>query len=301
VPESLSQLIEVQSRVARRDQLRAVGVTPSQIRSHIHGGRWRPLGSVVVVLHNGPLERLQQMWAGVLASGPDATLAALTALESAGLRNWLDPRVHVLLTRAAGIARSANLPVVVHRSAVAQEPGVFVHRPPRSTVERAAIDAGSWLRNTRSCAGLLAAVVQQRLTTPARLMAALDKAGPIRHRRLIRLTIGDIEGGAEALSEIDFARFCRRRRLGTVVRQQVRVDVGGRRRYLDGELVGPNGKRLPFEIDGGIHMLAEQHASDLERQNELLIAKSFPLRFTSYAVRWQQDRVADQVRRALAS
>ena len=117
----------------------------------------------------------------------------------------------------------------------------------------------------------------------------------------MRLTITDIEGGAQALSEIDFGGLCRRYGLGTLVRQQVRLDGHGRRRYLDGEIVGSSGKRLPFEIDGGLHMVVDHFWSDLERQNELLIAKSFPLRFSSYATRFQQERVADQVARAMAS
>jgi hypothetical protein len=302
VPASLAQLAEVQSQVVRRDQLRSAGLGPDQIRAQIDAGRWQAFGTVLVVLHNGPLERRQHMWAGVLATGAAARLAGLTALEAAGLRHWSDPLVHVLLPRACGVPRSAELAVVVHRTRVPQrEASRSAHRPPRTSVERAAIDAGSWLPHTRSCAGLLAAVVQQRLTTPSRLKAALEEAGPIRHRRVMRLTIADIEGGAEALSEIDFAQFCRRRRLGTVVGQRVRLDGSGRRRYLDGEIIGRNGKRLPYEIDGAAHMLADQFWRDLERQNELLIAKSFPLRFSTYALRFQQDLVADQVERALAA
>jgi hypothetical protein len=131
-------------------------------------------------------------------------------------------------------------------------------------VERATIDAGSWLRHPRSCAGVLAAVVQQRLTTPERLGMALEQAGTIRHRRLMRLSIADIEGGAHALSEIDFGGLCRRYDLGPVVRQQGRLDGQGRRRYLDGEIVGRSGKRLPFEIDGAVHMVADHFWSDLE-------------------------------------
>jgi hypothetical protein len=300
VPDDLSDLAERQSLVARRDQLRSAGLTPDAIRAQLDAGRWRALGSLVVVMHNGPLDRRQQMWAGVLSSGCATTLAGLTSLEAAGLRNWYDPRVHVLLPRKGGVARSAELPVVVHRSRLSPlDARSAAHRPPRTSVERSAIDAASWLPHTRSSAGLLAAVVQQRLTTPARLGAALDAAGPIRHRRPMRLTIADIEGGAEALSEIDFAGLCRRRRLGTVVGQRLRLDGRGRRRYLDGEIIGPTGKRLPFEIDGAVHMIATEFWSDLERQNELLIAKSFPLRFASYSVRFQQDLVADQVERAL--
>lgn len=298
---TLSQLAELQCRVARRDQLRAAGLTPDKIRAFVDGGRWTPLGPVVLAMHNGPLDRVQQMWAAVLASGKGARLAGMTALEASGLRNWTDPKVHVLVPRAGGVARLARVSRVVHETRrPPSDQRVATGLPKLVTVERAAIDAASWQCRIRACCGLLAAVVQQRLTTAARLMTALDAAGPIRHRRAMRLTIADIEGGAQALSEIDFGRLCRRYQLGTVVRQVVRYDGEGRRRYIDGEVIGPTGKRRAFEIDGGIHLVAENFWKDLQRQNELVIANSFPLRFSTYAMRFEEPLVADQTRRALA-
>lgn len=301
MPYDLRQLAHRQSNIARRDQLRAAGLTPDEVRAFIDGGRWTPLGPLVVALHNGPLDRAQQTWAAVLASGNGAHLAGLTALEASGLRNWTDPKVHVLVPRASGVAELTRVDRIVHETRrPPQESRVSSGFPRRVTVERAAIDAASWRCDTRSCCGLLAAVVQQRLTTATRLLTALDAAGPIRHRRAMRLTIADIEGGAQALSEIDFGRICRQYALGTVVRQVVRHDGTGRRRYLDGEIVGPNGKRRAFEIDGAPHMLAENHWRDLERQNELLIAGTFPLRFSTYAMRFEELLVVDQTRRAMA-
>jgi hypothetical protein len=301
MPYTLSQLVNRQCRLARRDQLRAVGLTPDELRAFVNGGRWVPLGPVVVAMHNGPLDRSQQIWAAVLASGKRARLAGLTALETSGLRNWSDPKVHVLIPRASGIAELPFVERVVHETRrVPRDGRSSTGFPLRVTVERAAIDAASWRCDTRSCCGLLAAVVQQRLTTAPRLMTALEAAGPIGHRRAMRLTIADIEGGAQALSEIDFGRLARKYQLGTVVRQVVRCDREGRRRYIDGEIIGPNGKRRLFEIDGAVHMLPENHWRDLERQNEMLIADDFPLRFSTYAMRFEELVVVDQTRRSLA-
>ncbi len=301
VSYSLPELAERQSHIARRDQLRAAGLTPDQLRALVDGGRWASLGPVVVAMHNGPLDRRQQMWAAVLGSGKGACLSGLTALEAWGLRNWADPRLHVLIPRASGVAQLPRVCRVVHETRrPPQDCRTAKGCPSLATVERAAIEAASWQRSTRSCCGLLAAVSQQRLTTATRLMTALESACPIRHRRAMRLTLADIEGGAQALSEIDYGRMCRKSKVGTVVRQVVRYDGDGRRRYLDGEIVGPNGKRRAFEIDGALHMLAHNHWKDLKRQNELLIAGSFPLRFSTYAMRFEQSIVIDQTRRALA-
>ena len=298
--DDLRQLAHRQSNIARRDQLRAAGLTPDEVRAFIDGGRWTPLGPLVVALHNGPLDRAQQTWAAVLASGNGAHLAGLTALEASGLRNWTDPKVHVLVPRASGVAELTRVDRIVHETRrPPQESRVSSGFPRRVTVERAAIDAASWRCDTRSCCGLLAAVVQQRLTTATRLLAALDAAGPIRHRRAMRLTIADIEGGAQALSEIDFGRICRqypwdRRPPGRSPRRHGPTPLSRWRNR------GPYGKRRAFEIDGAPHMLAENHWRDLERQNELLIAGTFPLRFSTYAMRFEELLVVDQTRRAMA-
>lgn len=82
-------------------------------------------------------------------------------------------------------------------------------RPATHAVHRAAIDAAAWERSPRTAAGLLAATVQQRLTSPDALLGALDRAGRVRHRKLILATLRDIAGGSEALSEIDLLDLCR--------------------------------------------------------------------------------------------
>ena len=148
---------------------------------------------------------------------------------------------------------------------------------------------------------MLAAVVQQRLTTAERLLALLETSGPIPYRREMRLALADIAGGAEALSEIDFHRLCRRYKLGTVLGQRIRRDGTGRKRYLDGEIVSPRGGRVFFEVDGAHHLEVESYGQDMSRGNELVIAGQAQLRFASIAYRLEPDKVADQLRRALAA
>jgi hypothetical protein len=294
-------LLELQQGVARRDQLRSAGLTTTELRMRVRTQRWQSLGEIVVVAHNGPLTRLQQMWAAVLAHGDGAMLGGLTALEVEGLRNWSEPRIHVLTRRARTRSQLTGVPLVIHETRVDPGPGrVGKQAPRRATPERAAVDAASWHARPRASAALLAAVVQQRLTTPERLQSAWKLAGPIRNKRLIRLTIADISGGAEALSELDFAGLCRRHMIGTVKGQAIRTDRAGRRRYLDGEIIAPNGRRRLFEIDGSVHLEPEVHWDDLYRQNELVIAAEMPLRYSTFAVRFDESRVAAQLRRSLA-
>jgi hypothetical protein len=201
---ALNALAIAQSDVVKRSQLDALGTTPSAIRAHLSARRWQPIGKLVVVLHNGPLTRQQREWAAVLTSGRDAALAGRTALGLAGLRGWEVDEVHLVSPRGRTPPRLEDLRVVVHET---RWSGVSpLGRPPRTPVDRSAIDAARWSPRVRTACAVLAAVIQQRLTTPERLIAVLDDSGPIRYRREMRPALADIAGGAEALSEIDFHR-----------------------------------------------------------------------------------------------
>jgi hypothetical protein len=164
---------------------------------------------------------------------------------------------------------------------------------------RSLVDAAIWMNNPRVASALLAGAVRERLVSPAQLGAALEAAGPRRHVGLLKQVVHDIEGGAQALSEIDFARLCRRGGLPSPIRQAVRLDARGRRRYLDAEWELPDGTIVAAEVDGAVHLVVRQWWADQERQNELTIAGTRVLRFPSVIVRLEPERVLDQLRRAL--
>jgi hypothetical protein len=94
------------------------------------------------------------------------------------------------------MTRLRGVPAVLHQSRTLSADDVLPTAPPRTRVERAAIDGAAWSRPPRTAVGLLAAVVQQRLTTARRLQVALDAAGPVRHAALCRAVLTDIDGGA---------------------------------------------------------------------------------------------------------
>jgi hypothetical protein len=298
---ALKDLSDQQAQVVHRRQLRDCGVSRSGTAAQLRARRWQPVGPVVIVLHNGPLTTEQKRWAAVLSAGRRAALGGRSALEAAGLKRWESRAIHVLLPVGGAIPELPGIAVEVHRTRRDEAYRLkLVGRPLRTAVERSALDAASWSDSPRACAGILAAVVQQRLSTPSQLLAALDKSGPIRHRPLMRHILEDISGGAEALSEIDMGRLCRREGLRVTARQAVRHDAEGRRRYLDGIITGPDGKQVAFEVDGAVHLTVRSYWDDMHRSNELLIAGSSLLRFPSYAVRAEGAIVVDQFRRALA-
>jgi hypothetical protein len=160
------------------------------------------------------------------------------------------------------------------------------------------VAAGSFAAPRPAC-GILAAAVQQRLVTVERLRSELDLNPRLRHRRILRAALADIAQGSDALSEIDFARLCRRFGLPAPTQQFVRRERSGRRRYLDATWRRRDGRLVVVEIDGALHLAVDRWWRDQLRQNELAVADALVLRYPSVVVRTEPELVARQLRQAL--
>jgi hypothetical protein len=144
------------------------------------------------------------------------------------------------------------------------------------------------------------APVQQRHSTASRLYDELLIAGMVRHRRILAHFLGDLAGGAEALSEVEFLRWCRRHGFPEPT-MNVRVDTSGRRRYLDAQFLRPDGRVVDVEIDGGVHLTLTTRWMDTAKDNDATLAGRLSLRFPSVALYVDDPRAVAQLRRALGS
>lgn len=145
---------------------------------------------------------------------------------------------------------------------------------------------------------ILAAGVQQRLVRPQDLTKVADRMGALHRRKLIRETMGDIAGGSEALSELDFTRrVIRAFRLPEPSRQSVRRDAKGRRRWTD---VMWDAYKIVVEIDGAQHTEDPlQRWDDMERDIDLGLDGYQTLRFPAWLVRTNPGYVARTILQAL--
>ncbi|TCC00680.1 hypothetical protein E0H26_01390 [Micromonospora zingiberis] len=299
---ALEWLAFEQAGVLTVAQARAV-LTEGAVRGLIRSGRWRSISRGLLLTGNGRLTRDQQLWVAVLAAGAGAVLAGATAAGEAGVRGLRREPLHVLVPahRRAGRTGLRRLPidmaaVVVHRTTVLPAEHLQVGRPPRTTTARALIDAAGWASSVRQAQEMIAAGCQQRRVLPEELAAVLDVLPRAPRRRLIRQTIDDVTGGAQALSEIDFVRLCRRAGLPEPDLQERRTDAAGRTRWLDAYW---RAWRLHVEIDGAHHMDVRHWAADMQRQNDVWTTGDRILRFPAWLVRAHPDQVADTLRRAL--
>lgn len=167
-------------------------------------------------------------------------------------------------------------------------------------VERAVIDAASWTLEPRRACGLVLAAVQQRLVCIEAPLDVLDTAGRVRHSRAIRRVLIDAEGGVQSMAELDLSQLSARYGLPQPVRQSVRRDSQGRRRYLDGWYRRADGRVVHLEVDGGVHLEALRWWDDMDRQSDLAIADdALVLRVAASALRSDPATVALRLGRAV--
>ena len=284
--------------VTSRASLYAAGWTEGQVRAQLAARRWQLCGNAVV-LHNGELSRRQCWDAALINTGPRAILTGFTAAEYLGMTGWQRDWIDVLAQAGASRPRASELlRIRLHRSRehkVMPTQGAFRCQ----ALPDALVIAARSFSSSRPACGLFAAAVQQQLTTPAMLLAAVETARCTRHRRALRAALLDIASGSQALSEIDFVLLCRRFRLPMPIRQAVRTDRGGRRRFLDASWRRADGRLVVVEVDGALHLTVSNWWADQERQNWLALGDALILRFPSWAVRYDEYTVVQQLRAAL--
>ena len=283
--------------VYRPTELYGRGMSEDELRAQLDAHRYRRYGRAIL-LSNGEPTVAERRELARLNAGPHAVLAAFTAAESGGLRGWERDVVHLLVPVGTNARRLPEIPTRIHYTANWDAGARWSQRPVQRMAPSLTLAAGTFAK-PRPAIGILAAGVQQRLTRPRDLRSAVAAAPRLRHRRALLMALDDIEQGAHALSEIDFARLCRRHGLPEPRRQAIRTDRFGRRRYLDAEWTTRRGELVVVEVDGALHLIVQNWWDDMLRQNEVVLSDRRVLRFASVLVRHEEPIVVDQLQRAI--
>ncbi|QWC84138.1 hypothetical protein KLP28_11025 [Nocardioidaceae bacterium] len=262
-------LAQAQAGILARRQLRALGIDSDRVRNQVAGGRWAERSPTVVSCFTGPLTVEQLAWVGVLTPSTEGVVGGIHALSAAGLRSW--ERAHVTVLVPVDAHLPASVDGVEHVRTRRDLACWTTARggPPRLRVEPAALLHASSCPSEREAQGLLAAVVQQRLTTVVRLAETLTDLGRTRRAPLMRRLLLELDGGAQSLAEVDVTRMCDDHRIARPVRQVARVDSDGTRRWTDCEWRLSDGRTLILEVDGAHHMAVGQWEDDLRRRRRL--------------------------------
>jgi hypothetical protein len=220
-------------------------------------------------------------------------------LELLTVTGFMTEVVHVLIRRGARVLPVPGVVVDVHESRrfgvdnVVRLSGYSV-----TSMTRSAIDAAVWSRDVVTGYRVLVAVVQQLGLRPGDLITELEQAGKVRQRRPLLRLLADLEGGAQALSEVDFLAFCRRHGFPKPT-LQARLDSGGRRRYLDAKFRRSDGSVFHVEVDGGVHLTLATRWKDTRKDNDAALDRQLVLRFPSVAIHTDDEDAIRQMREAL--
>lgn len=263
----LVELMRDQDGVVSRRQVARAGLDDVHIERMIRRREWARVFQGVYVDHTGPLTWLQRAWAATLLHEP-AALTAGSALRAAGV--LVDAPTDDIEVVVAATRRVDDPEGVL--SSRARDFAQIVHpqlHPPRVRIETAALLVASRSRTEDAAVAVLSDLCQQRRTTPARLLVALDARPRLPQRRMLRVVLDDVASGTySALERRHLTHVERPHGLPTASRQR-RVRPGRTVHYRDVEYVGLG---LVAELDGRLgHERAGHRWSDLDRDISALL------------------------------
>ncbi|RLV47978.1 hypothetical protein D9V37_17910 [Nocardioides mangrovicus] len=273
-------------------QLVDLGVSRSVVRHKVSSDRWVRRSEHVLSTTTGELTQRQLMWLGVLHAGDRSLVGGLTAATVHGLRNWTRDEVTVLVDDEWSFAPVPGVEFVRTRRTLPDLRGSRRGELPVCALEPAVLLFAARERSARSAQGVLAAAVQQELTTPELLLGWIARLRPLRRAPLLRRVLEDVTGGAQSLAEIDVRRMCRSHGLPIPVRQRARLDRDGRRRFTDCEWRLADGRVVILEVDGAFHLDVVQYGEDVRRHRRLSTPGRIIVRCTALELRDDPDSIA---------
>lgn len=289
--DELSALIASQAGLVARRQLNAHGVDADRVRDNVAARRWVERTPRVISTTTGRLDLEQWLWLAVLHAGPRSMLANLSAAERHGLRGWGRPFVSVMVDDELSFEPVNGIDFFRSRRSfdLLKSPKLGV---PRCQLEPAVLLWAGYEASNRAAHGIIAASVQQRLTTPTRMIEWIDLLHPLRRAKPFKRTLSFVEAGAHSGAELELGRLCRRFRIAAPARQKRRLDRAGKARWTDAEWELPDGTVLVLEVDGGFHLDIVQAGEDYKRSRRITTRARMVLRCTAYELTHEPEEVA---------
>ena len=289
--DELRDLILSQEAMVARRQLNEYGVDADRVRNEIAARRWVERTPRVISTTTGELTLAQQEWRAILHAGPRSMLANLSAAARFGLSGWERPWVSVMVDDELSFEPVEGVDFFRSRRPFAllraPRPGI-----PVCQLEPAVLLWAGYEATNKAAHGVVAAVVQQRLTTAGRLSAWIDQLRPLRRAKPLKRTLEFVAAGAHSGAELELGRLCRRFGIRPPDRQRQRKDRSGRTRWTDAEWDLPDGTTLVLEIDGAFHMDVLQAGDDAKRSRRLTTRTRVVVRCTAYELTHEGSEVA---------
>jgi hypothetical protein len=288
-------LLELQAGVVSRGQVLGHGLDDDMIENRLRSRRWRPVHRGVYATFSGRLGREAVLWAAVLRAGPGAALSHQTAAELLGLTDDRSDVIH--LTVPLGRHPAPIRDAVIHRSGRIGAATHPVQLPPRTRVEETTIDLTQSAATFDAAYDWLCRAVGGRLTTTARLRAALEARPKVRWRAGLAVALADVGSGLHSILERRYVHAVERPHGLPAATRQARTSDFPRSRYVD-NLYEEAG--LAVELDGQVAHGIAQRRADMSRDNAHAASGIVTLRYSWADVTERPCTVAQQVAEVMA-
>ena len=289
--KTFDQLIEDQAGMIARRQLNRLGIDADRVRDQVAAGRWAERTPRVISTVTGELTFEQRCWLAVLHAGPRAMLGNLTAAARHDLKNWDRPEICVMVDDELSFDPVPGVDFFRSRRPfdvlVSPRPGI-----PRCQLEPAVLLWAAYEAPNRAAHGVIAATVQQRLTTPGRLIEWVDRLQPLRRAKPFKRTLSFVAAGAHSGAELEVGQMCRRFGMPQPTRQKRRKDRWERPRWTDAEWDLADGHTIVLEVEGGFHTDVLEAAADARRSRRLTTRTRTVVRCTAYELIHEMTEVA---------
>jgi Transcriptional regulator, AbiEi antitoxin len=287
---SVADLLDRQHGVLTREQAVGAGLTRHAIAARVDTGRWQRLYRGVFVTFSGPIPRAALLWGAVLRAGDQAVLSHHSAAELWGLSDTPSSSIHVSVPRQAGPVGAPGL--VVHysvRLAAARHPARL---PPQTMVEETILDLAGLAARAEDAVAWPIRACQRRLTTPDKIVGALNERNRVRWRRDIAEAITENRAGVQSPLELRYLRNVERKHGLPRGDRQMLAIRGSRRLYLD---VRYSDYGVIVELDGVSAHPAQARQYDAWRDNANTLAGHQTLRYGWVPVAYHACEVTIEV------
>lgn len=262
IPVAAAEVAHWQSGAISRRQLLDAGLSAQLIKRRVDRGRWQQLHWGVYAVFSGPPPRATWLWAAVLRAGPGATLSHLTAAE---LHRLVDGPAETIFVTVPSTRRVTTPGLVVRvsgRIGQARQPG---REPPRTSVEETVLDLAEISLTFDDACGWITSACGRRLTTEAKLRAALATRKKMRWRAELGDVLAAAGDGIHSVLEYRYLRDVERAHGLPRSAHQVRVVIDGKTVYRDAYY---EEFRLAVELDGRLAHPDEERWRDSQRDNK---------------------------------
>src|SRR5690625_418047 len=196
---AVDELITANERVVTHAQLMELHVPRSTICARMRGGPWQWILPGVTLCHTGTPTWREKALAALKYGGPGAMLTGASGMREYGVRERLDPRMHILVPST--VNRTSHHFVIVERTTHLPDP-VVRRGISLAPLARCCVDGSRRTLRLPSVRAAIAEVVQRKLCQPPDLRLAVETLATQRSG-CARKVLREIDAGIRSAAEGD--------------------------------------------------------------------------------------------------